>query len=59
MGFQHLDFGVLVRVAHGDPGHEPVALGLGQRVGAFHLDGVLGGHHHEGLVELVGSARPR
>ena len=32
------------RVAHRDPRHEPVALGLRQRVGALHLDGVLGGH---------------
>ena len=35
------------RVAHRDARHEPVALGLGQRVGALHLDRVLGGDHHE------------
>ena len=45
--FEHRDLGGLDRVAHRDPGHEAVALGLGQRVGALHLDGVLGRDHHE------------
>ena len=34
--------------------HETVDLGLGQRVGTLLLDGVLGGHHEEGLGELEG-----
>ena len=53
MGLQHLDLGLLVRVAHGDSRHETVTLGFRQRIGAFHLDGVLRGHHHERLVQLV------
>jgi hypothetical protein len=32
---------------------EAVELRFGQRIGAFHLDGVLGGHHQERPVELV------
>ena len=35
------------RVADDDLHHEPVDLGLGQRVGALGLDRVLGGHHEE------------
>ena len=35
------------RVAHRDPRGEPVALRLGQRVGALHLDRVLGRDDHE------------
>ena len=36
--------------------HEAIKLGLGQGVGAFLLDGVLGGHHDEGFFERVGLA---
>ena len=35
---------------------EPVELGLGQRVGALHLDRVLGGQHEERLGQRVGGA---
>ena len=35
------------RIAEAEPHHEAVELGLGQRVGALVLDGVLGGDHHE------------
>ena len=51
---EHRDLGRLDRVAHRDPGHEPVALGLGEGVGALHLDRVLGRDDHERRVELVG-----
>ena len=50
---EHRDLGGLDRVADRDPRHEPVALGLGQGVGALHLDRVLGRDHHERRVELV------
>jgi hypothetical protein len=33
---------------------EAIELRFGQRVSAFHLDGVLGGHHQEGEFEFVG-----
>ena len=33
--------------------HEPVDLGFGQRVGAFLLDGVLGGHDQKRVVEGI------
>jgi hypothetical protein len=33
---------------------EAIELGFGQRVGALHLDGILGGHHQEGALQLVG-----
>ena len=36
--------------------HEAVELGLGQRVGAFHLDGVLRGEDEERLVQRVAHA---
>ncbi len=51
---EHLELGLRARVADGDPGHEAVALGLGQRVGALHLDRVLRGDHHERVGQLVG-----
>jgi hypothetical protein len=38
------------------PGHEAVALRLGEGVGALHLDRVLGRDHHERRLELVGRA---
>ena len=44
-------------IGHQDLHQEAVELGFGQRIGAFHLDGILGGHHQEGTFELVrGSA---
>ena len=33
---------------------EAIELGFGQRVGAFHFDGVLGGHDEERRFEFVG-----
>ena len=39
--------------------HEAVHLRLGERVGAFLLDGVLGREHHEWLVELPGFVADR
>ena len=56
MGVQHVQLGARRRVAHLDPGHEAVALRLGQGIGALHLDRVLGGHHHERRLEQVGRA---
>jgi hypothetical protein len=41
------------RVADLDHQHEAVDLGLGQRVGALLLDGVLRGHDHERVVQAV------
>ena len=46
---EHVELGARRRVAHRDAGHEPVALRLGEGVGALHLDGVLGGHDDERL----------
>ncbi len=51
---EHGQLGTGVRVPHGDAGGEPVALRLGERVGAFHLDRVLGGDHHERGLQQVG-----
>ena len=48
-----------VGVAHQQLEEEAVQLGLGQRVGAFLLDGVLRGHHQERLLELVARAGRR
>ncbi|MPN44621.1 hypothetical protein SDC9_192186 [bioreactor metagenome] len=53
---QHLHLGVLGRIAHLDPGHEAVTLGLGEGIGALHLDRVLGGDDHERAGELVRGA---
>ena len=54
--FQHFHLGLLVRVAHGNPCHEPVPLGLRERVRALHFNRVLRGHHHKRLIEFVGLA---
>jgi hypothetical protein len=43
------DLVVLAEVVDDDVEHEPVELGFRQRVGAFHLDGVLRGEHEERL----------
>ena len=51
---EHLHLGPGVGVAHRHPGHEAVSLRLGEGVGAFHLDRVLRGDHHEGRGEVVG-----
>jgi len=48
------DFFVLAEVVDDDVQHEAVELSLWQRVGAFHLDGVLCGEHEEGLGEMHG-----
>jgi hypothetical protein len=53
VGLQHGQLGGLDRVADRHPRHEAVALGLGQGVGALHLDRVLRRDDHEGGVELV------
>lgn len=56
VGLEHVDLGIPVRISHGNPGHEAVALGLRQGIGAFHLDRILRSHHHERLVEVIGGA---
>ena len=56
MRVEHLELGRRGRVADRDPGGEPVALRLGQRVGPLHLDRVLRRDHHERPLELVGGA---
>ena len=43
-------------VAHFELEHEPVHLRFGQGIGAFLLDGVLGGHDEEGIGQEVGFA---
>ena len=43
----------MARVGHQDLHQEAVELRFRQRIGAFHLDGVLSGHHQEWTVELV------
>ena len=53
---EHGDLGRLDGVADRHPRHEAVALCLGEGVGALHLDRVLGGDDHEGLLEHVGRA---
>ncbi len=53
MHVEHLQLGVRLGVAHRHARGEAVALGLGEGIGALHLDGVLGGDHHEGRVQLV------
>ena len=50
---EHPQLGGRLRVAHRDAGHEAVALRLGQRVGALHLDRVLGRDDHERRFEVV------
>ena len=41
------------RIGHQDLHQEAVELGFGQRIGAFHLDGILRGHHEERQFELM------
>ena len=53
---EHVELGAGRRVADRDAGHEAVALGLGERVGALHLDRVLGRHDHERARQRVGRA---
>ena len=43
-------------VAHPKLEHEAVELRLGQRIGAFLLDRILGGQHEEGVRQVVGGA---
>ena len=50
---EHLRLLRLAGVAHRQPQQKAVQLRLGQAVGALELDGVLGRHHHEGLLERV------
>ena len=53
---EHGQLGGRVRVADADPRGEAVALRLGQRVGAVHLDRVLRGDHEERAAQPVGDA---
>ena len=50
---EHRQFRLAARVAHGHPGGEAVALGLGEGIGALHLERVLGRHHQERAGQLV------
>jgi hypothetical protein len=52
-GRQHGELVWPRRVPHRDARHEPVALRLGERVGALHLDGVLRRDDGERLIEDV------
>ena len=54
LGGEHGHFRLMSGITHLDSRHETVPLGLGKRIGALHLDRVLGGNHHEGLCEPVG-----
>ncbi len=56
MHVEHLQLGLGAGIADRHPGHEPVALGLGQGIRALHLDRVLRGHDHERVGQLVGVA---
>ena len=38
---------------HQDLHQEAIELRFGQRIGAFHFDGILGGHDQEGRFEFV------
>ena len=51
---EHFQFGGGGRIAHRQPRGKAVALRFGQRVGAFHLDRVLGGNHHERGRKSIG-----
>jgi hypothetical protein len=53
VGGEHLGFLVGVRVAEGELDHEPVELGLGERIRPLVLDRVLRRDHDEGARELV------
>ncbi len=44
---QNRDLGLTVGVTHPNPHEEPVQLCLGQRIGAVHVDRVLGRHDEE------------
>src|SRR5215211_6847427 len=50
---EHLGLGILIGVTDVHLDHEPVQLGVRQGVGAFVLDGVLGGDHAERLREVA------
>jgi hypothetical protein len=54
-----LHFFIDGRILHLEVEHEPVELGLGQRIGPFHFDRVLRGDHEERRLELVGLAANR
>jgi hypothetical protein len=41
------------RIEHQDLHEEAIELGFGKRVGAFHLDGILRGHHQEWRFEFM------
>jgi len=53
---EHRALGRGRRVTQRDAGGEPVPLRLGQRVGALHLDRVLGGDDHERRLQRIGRA---
>ncbi len=54
MAVQHGQFGRGRRVTHGHSRGETVPLRLGQGIGAFHLDGVLGRDDHERRFQVIG-----
>src|SRR2546430_17045003 len=49
--FRSLLLGVARRVADAHLEHEPIELGLGERIGSFLLDGVLGREHEKRLAQ--------
>jgi hypothetical protein len=59
MAVEDLELPLAFRIAHRQAHHEPVELGLGQRVGAFVLDRVLGRDHHERPFKCVSGAVDR
>ena len=50
---RHVELLLEVRIADEHFEHEAILLGLGQRIGAFLLDGVLRGQHEERVGQLV------
>ena len=46
------------RILHQDLHQEPVELRFGQRIGAFHLDGILRRHHQKRRFQLDASCVP-
>ena len=56
---QHAHFGGAIEVADAEPNHETIHLGEWQRIGAFELDGILGGENEEGSDERMDCAVDR
>ena len=55
-GGEHGRFGTRVGIAEARAGHEPVELGLRQRIGAFEFDRILRGHDEIRVGQRVGGA---